>query len=207
MTRSRIGALQQLRWNLAGWARNVPYRWAHKPLCDRFHADVVRLGGLHICRSCLGAWAGLILGGATLAWMDLSATTLGWMLATALPLAVAGSFPPLHARRGRPARDLLRVLGGCTVALTAVAALQGQVVLALTAAVLLTGFGIAWRRRRAPLRADRCAGCPELEQQGVCSGFARQADVARAHERSMEADLLRGGFAPDLPHELRRPDA
>jgi hypothetical protein len=51
--------------------------------------------------------------------------------------------------------------------------------------------------------SDGLDGC----ERGVRAGFARQADVARAHERSMEADLLRGAFAPDLPHELRHPDA
>ena len=43
-----------MRWS-------YPFRWAHKPLCDRYRHDVLRLGHVHVCRSCVLADVGLVV--------------------------------------------------------------------------------------------------------------------------------------------------
>ena len=54
--------LRRVRW----WQHAWTFDWAHKPLCERFGADVVRLGRLHLCRGCLALRAGVLLGAVTL---------------------------------------------------------------------------------------------------------------------------------------------
>ena len=61
----------------------------------------------------------------------------------------------------------------------------------LGAAALLIALyiGYAWRRARQVV--ERCDGCPELDSQGVCSGFRPQAEAWRAHEERAVPELAR----------------
>ena len=53
----------RLKWM---WLRHThPFNWAHKPLCSRFQSGVLQIGKLHVCRSCLFAYCGIVLGSIT----------------------------------------------------------------------------------------------------------------------------------------------
>ena len=188
------GPTDRLATRLAWWRLAWPFRWAHKPLCTRFEAGVVRLGRLHLCRGCLAAALGVVLG-AALAAVAAPATLLVALSAT-IPALAFLSAPGRHVRLPQPARDALRLAAGTCPPFIVAALLGGHLLEGALAAVALAVLVLVHRRRRAPLRADLCTGCPELEQDAVCSGFARQARAVQVHERYVERALHREGFVP-----------
>ena len=45
------------------WLKHAyTFLWAHKPLCDKFAGDVLKLGPIHLCRSCVCAYGGIGFG-------------------------------------------------------------------------------------------------------------------------------------------------
>ncbi len=180
------------------WLRyTYPFQLAHGPLCRRFREDVVRLGRLHVCRSCLALYGTLIVAlPVVLLWAP-GEQTLGWALGAVATSVAAFSRPPRYKRLPRPARDVVRAGAGVWIALAAAALLSGfwlVGVVGLTSA--LVSFLVFSRVRRRH-RTHACDGCPELGRRGVCSGFRRQAVHVRAYE-----DLLTRRIAPDIAAEL-----
>lgn len=189
----------------ASWWRHAwPYRWAHKPLCERFTHDVVRLGRLNLCRGCLALWSG-VLGAGALAFAGIpTAKTAALILTILLPTVAILSHPSLHARWPRPVRDLLRASAGAAVPLALQALARGRPIEGLAAIGALGGVVALHRMRRAPQRAAMCDGCPELDRPGICSGYRLQARATTAHERRMEENLIASGYVPQLPVEHTR---
>ncbi|MGE0431467.1 MAG: hypothetical protein AB7S36_04340 [Planctomycetota bacterium] len=171
------------------WRHMWRYALAHKPLCERFAPHVLRIGSVHVCRSCALMWTAAAASfGALLA---IGATT-GWLLALLPALAgpvVVLSVPALYDRWTRPMRDLLRALLGATVAMLALLWLQGALVAAAVATVSLLIARRLFVRQHRRRSLDACAGCPELDRRGVCSGFARQADAVRRLDEAIVARM------------------
>ena len=43
------------------WLRKTAsFYWAHKPLCAAYKDDVLRIGGIRLCRSCFLAYSGML---------------------------------------------------------------------------------------------------------------------------------------------------
>ena len=199
---TRLGFRLQER---ASWWRHAwPYRWAHKPLCDRFTQDVVRIGRLNLCRGCLALWLGALGTGALALAGALTGGRATLILTILLPAVAVLSHPRLHAGWPRPVRDLLRASAGASAALALQVLLGGRPIEGLVALAALGGVLALHRRRRAPLRAAMCDGCEEQHRAGVCSGYRLQARATATHERRMEEALLAHGFVPQLPVERAR---
>jgi len=194
-------------------AHEWPFRFAHHPLCERFGSDVLRIGRLHVCRSCTALWSGFVAGGL--------ATALAPAPLPAVPLAVAGaaalvpialaSPPRVHGRLPRPVRDLARCASGVLASLALVLALRGALLPGCLLALGLTGVFLALSGSRQRGRGRRCDGCPELDTgfapesgtgsgpgsgKGVCSGYALAAEQLRAWEEAEVARLAARGFRP-----------
>ena len=163
------------------------YALAHKPLCERFQPHVWRIGGAFVCRSCTLTW--LAAGIAFLVLMVLPASREFLLVALpAVAVPVVGlSVPVIYDRWSRTMRDLLRVLLGAVLAMLAATWLSGAWIAAGIATVLLWvahRVFVGQHRRRA---IDACAGCPELDRRGVCTGFNQQADALRAYDSAIVA--------------------
>ena len=187
-----------MRW--LWWRHTWTFQGAHKPLCDRFHRDVLHMGRLHVCRSCAALYGslGVALVGAPL-YRDYLGTAVG-VSVTGLLLSVLLLSSPAHYRhRGRLGRDLLRgltgALGGVSlVALTTVACPWGI--------VNLVGLVVAWRvfrqtRNQYATQSDACTGCSECGKEGICSGFQQQAMHLRAYEEAATTWLEQGYRFPE----------
>jgi len=168
------------------------HRYAHHPLCDRYAAEVVRLGGLTICRGCLlaaiGVGVGLVVGCA-------AATSRGALPVMAIGLVAVAATAGLTVRRWR-GTSTAKV---CTRLLPAFAA-STTVAGSLLAAVRATGFDrVGWLvpalmvsaacftwlrayRRNGPNRTP-CTRCPEYGTPEVCRGFRRIVSRERALRR------------------------
>jgi len=197
-----MGLLQRCRSWLAWkrlWLSHVyPFYWAHKPLCQRFRRDVLRLGRVHVCRSCTMVYAGAALG-AVLCGVFRQPL---WDVAPALWAAMAGitlvfSFPLWYKRWPRPMRDLLRAMLGGTIALCGYLLLSGAWLPGLVGTAVLAASWQAYRGVRERFRRQACAGCPELRDGEICPGFALQAERIRQYEQQATERLIAGGYVPD----------
>jgi hypothetical protein len=171
------------------------HRWAHHPLCDRYAADVLRLGRrTRVCRGCTFALAGALLGLAAglAAPPQVGAPGALWFAATALllaavPAALPGPRPaptPAPPRR-RPPKLLTRLAptalagGALGQALAAPSSLR-------VAGAALGAAAVAWAllryRRRGPDRGA-CGACPRGPPGPRCPGFAPMMRRERALSR------------------------
>ncbi len=164
-----------------GWR----YRFAHKPLCDRFAHDVLRIGPLHVCRSCTLLYAGIATGFAAWALLPVSP----WALAIALAAVLLPSAPPLYTRLPRHVRDVLRFGVGLLLPMAVAVGVAGRLIPALGALAVMWGFWRLYFHLRLARRAAACNGCPELNAGGICSGFAQQANAFRQYDEAASALL------------------
>lgn len=187
------------------WLRYAyPFHWAHKPLCERFHRDVLRIGGVHLCRSCTMAYLGLA-GGAVLcalSWQSLDQIGAALFI-TLATLTIFLSLPTWYRRWPRPMRDILRLAMGVTIALCAYLLLSGQLLVGLLGALTLATFWKAYLVLRRSSRLNACSGCPELRDNAICSGFALQAERARCYEVAATERIVGSGYRPPaLPADV-----
>lgn len=185
----------RLLWLAYAW----PFRFAHKPLCDRFHGDVLHVGRLNVCRGCTFLYAGLVAGIAALATLRPDSTTVAAILAALAALCAIGSHPARHGRWPRPVRDALRFASGALPSLAGALFVAGAPLLGALALVGLAGLYVAYARARSGIKARACDGCPELGAECVCSGFRLQAAAMRAYDERCTAELGARGFVPTLP--------
>ncbi len=187
-----------LSWKWLWLSHVYPFYWAHKPLCERFRRDVLRIGRLHLCRSCTMVYAGIALG------VLLSAVFHEPLhdAAPALFAVLAGvtltlSCPVWYRRWTRPVRDALRGMTGATIALAGYLLFSGSLLPGLIGLVVL---GLTWKAYQA-LRGSRhpkaCDGCPQLRENEICPGFALQAECIRQYEQEATDLLLSHGYLPD----------
>jgi hypothetical protein len=186
------------RWYLKWlWLKHsYPFRWAHKPLCDRFEHDVVQVGKMHLCRSCTCVYLTLLI--ALIAgWMSQgTANTLTQPLIITLGFGIVliGSFPKWYKQWPRWTRELLRGGMGLCLAMILLCLLHGQFVLSLSLSLMLFGFWRHYLIKRAGRRSTCCDGCSELGK-GICSGYHLQAEGARSYEISATDWLMKSGEA------------
>jgi len=109
------------------------------------------------------------------------------------PLTIGLSHPAVYGRWGRRLRDLLRMASGSLPACALGLLLAGESVLAGLVVILLAGAYFAFARARKSRRLARCESCPELGD-GVCSGYALQAEAVRAWEQAAAERVARRGF-------------
>ena len=174
--------LLRARLGLAWWWRSLKFRYAHRPLCERFEHELLRVGGCHVCRSCSALYAGLAAGLLLVLLARPGAPSAGVAFLLLAPLCAVVSYPARHARLSRRARDLARAMTGLLLASPVALCAAGAWSAGLGAALLLGALYIGYAWQRAQQVIERCSGCPELGARGVCSGFRPQAEAWRAHE-------------------------
>lgn len=191
-----VSARLYLRWL---WlARSYPFLWAHKPLCARFREDVLRFGHVHLCRSCLCLYLGLATGLVLpVAESKPAGDPAGWVLGVLLAVTLVLSGPGVYKKLPRRVRDLLRFALGLSISLWFWRLLAGDVLLSLVL-FLITLF--SWWRYRGPRvtrKKEACLACAEFTGRGICSGFARQAELIRRYEEEATDYVLATGYVPN----------
>ncbi len=187
-----------LSWKWLWLSHVYPFYWAHKPLCQRFRRDVLRIGRLHLCRSCTMVYAGVALGVLLCAVFHEPLRDAAPALFAALAAAtLALSCPVWYGKWTRPVRDALRGMTGATIALAGYLLISGSL---LPGLIGLVALGLTWKAYQA-LRGSHqpkaCAGCPQLREDEICPGFALQAERIRQYEQKATDLLLSHGYLPD----------
>ncbi len=175
------------------------FRWAHRPLCSRFRSGIVRTGGIHLCRSCLCAYCGILACALSLVLLRPSVTQVGMVLAGIGTPTLALSGPWCYTKFPRAARDVLRLTMGAVIALCGYLLLCRELMVAVPVAVVLFVFWRAYFRVRRAQRLRACDGCEELSDKGICSGCRLQTDGARRYEQIATQLYLASGQTPTFP--------
>jgi hypothetical protein len=170
------------------------YRFAHRPLCDRFEGGAFRIGKLRLCRGCTWLWFGVVVGAVVAIGPGVAVPPAAALLAVSLGL----SHPRLYRKLPRLLRAALRVSMGAGAALLLFRVVHGELLVPGVAAVVLLALRHVYVRVRAKLKREACEGCPELGAPGVCSGYARQAEAVRAWRDRVEEELNREGAPPPI---------
>lgn len=189
------------RWGLYRlWLRKTyRFNWAHKPLCARYREDVLKIGSLYLCRSCLFVYLGVAvaLGYSTLRSSRDGATEI-------LPLTVllAGvllcSAPPWYKRLPRGIRDGLRFLLGASLVFIADQGLRGEVVFFVLSALACYGAWRLYATARQRRKRSNCASCPEYSPDRVCPGYRLQTTKIKEYQEEATEYLLARGYRPTI---------
>ncbi|MHC4431151.1 MAG: hypothetical protein ACYTBS_04870, partial [Planctomycetota bacterium] len=118
------------------------FRWAHRPLCSRFSTGVVRMGGIHLCRSCLFAYTGMLSCMLSLILLRPIVTQVGVILAGLGAPTLVLSGPWFYKKLPRAFRDILRFSMGVMIVLCGYLLLCREWMIAGPVAVVLFVF---WR--------------------------------------------------------------
>lgn len=158
------------------------HRFAHHPVCFRYAGEVVRLGAQRrVCRGCLAAGLGLLIG--TGVGLRLPASPHTELLL--LGLATLIGLTSLRLRIGKVVtRFLPAAFGSITLASSLHRASAGdrRALLTFIATLVIGACGLVAYRRRGPNRAA-CTSCPERLGPAPCSGLAPIVRRERAFQR------------------------
>lgn len=181
-----------LKWM---WLRHThTFNWAHKPLCERYRSGVLRIGRLYVCRSCLFAYSGILIGIiAALVYptriADLELTRLLFVL---VPVVVS-SYPRLYKKLPRFSQDILRFVMGGIIGIIPFLLIHRNFISGMTCVFVM---GVFWRiyfHQRKIRKLHACDSCPELDLPEICSGFQHQSEAVRLYEIEATELLYRTG--------------
>lgn len=179
----KINTAEQL-WLKVLWLRySFWFRWSHKPLCQRFHHDTVKIGTVYLCRGCTFLYAGIII--TLLAAYPFSALTvwLPFLIIILSFLILPASYPPLYQPLPRIIKDILRLMLGSMVSLCILSVLAGQWITGPAMMSVLILYRRQINQVRMKIKQNACQGCPELDGRHICSGYRMQADASLLYER------------------------
>ena len=177
------------------WLRHsYTFRWAHGPLCDRFNRDIVRIGRMHLCRSCICAYCGLLLGTTLCICSAVIAEHAMAIILCMVAPTLLFSAPRVYERCPRPLRDLLRYGMGSCIALLLCAMWKGHIVAAGACGSVLIVFWRIYFKARHKRKEEACRGCAEMAQEEICSGCSIQAAGIRAYEMEATGILVASGL-------------
>jgi hypothetical protein len=202
----RVRGIQAYRIRL-WWlwlACSYRFRWAHRPLCSRFRSGVIRVGDIHLCRSCVCVYFGILLFVVLLALLRPSVAAAGIGLGgVGIPTLVL-SGPWCYKNLPRVLRDVLRLAMGVMIALCGYLLLCRELVVALPATAVLFAFWRTYFTARRRRRLHACDDCPELSDKSVCSGCQLQADGVRRYEETATQLYLASGQTPNFSLSAER---
>lgn len=169
MTASHISPDVARRIDRLAWRAHAFHRYAHHPLCQPYHREVLRVGKQRLCKGCslltLGCVVGLLSGALVRPSLAVGGAALG------LAIFLGGLSLGL-----RLPKVLGRALPGAGVGL----GMWAGWVCALASLASVAALALFFRRRGAD--RSSCATCRERSAR-VCSGFTRIVRRERAFRR------------------------
>jgi hypothetical protein len=180
------------------WPKHA-YRfcWAHKPLCDRFAEDVLKLGPVYLCRSCTAAYAGILAGVLLVFLAPASGKYFPAAFFAVLLGVVILSIPSLYKSLRRIFRDGVRFASGLLIPVCISLCAGPGYWIGIPGLAILFVFWCIYLRMRKARKLRECDGCPELGQNRICSGFAMQAGHIRQYQAEADELLIATGYVPE----------
>jgi hypothetical protein len=174
------------------------FRWAHRPLCGRFRSGVIKLGNVHLCRSCICAYCGILTCGILLMLFQPSVSRAVIVLAGLSVPTLVLSGPWCYKKLSRVTRDILRWTMGSMIALCVYLLICRELMIALPVTAVLVTFWRLYFKARRKRRLHACDNCEELSGKGVCSGCRLQAEGIRRYEDTATRLYLASSQIPNI---------
>lgn len=170
--------------------------FAHKPLCSRFHKEVLNIGKIYICRSCFLAYLGMVLSIPFFLFSPLP--YLLEIYVAILMVTLILSYPSHYKKLHRSIRDVLRFYMGILLSCTAYLIMSQHIIIGLLGAVILFIFWKYYLFVRKSRKLNACNNCSELDQNKICSGFEKQAASIRKFEKEASEWKISTGYIPNI---------
>lgn len=184
----------KLKWL---WLRHsYRFRWAHKPLCDRFSEDVLTVGHVHLCRSCTLLWLGMAVASAAAIFLPALRANIATVAPQLLLVTLLSSAPLFYKQWPRSVRDMLRFSLGASIPLWICLIVMGNLFISAVAAIGGLTTWYFYSNSRKARKATACDGCPEFGQPQICSGCTLKANEIRLYENKATQLYLDSGRSP-----------
>lgn len=179
--------------------KTYSFNWAHKPLCEKYQEDTIKIKHIHLCRSCVFVYLGMLTSLALFTTFDNIASKDGYLLlCTLFFFTLSLSHPVVYKKLPRLLRDLLRYSLGFLILQTFFMALQGHFFLAACSCLLLSLFRLVYYQKRAQRKLEKCYRCEEYSDSKVCSGYHRQTLLIREYEEEATEYIIQTGYIPKI---------
>lgn len=166
------------------WIRHsYSFRWAHKPLCDRFHQDTITICTVHLCRGCAFLYLGLILTFLFAYPFSTYSELLPYILISLSAIVLPASYPAVYQSLPRILKDMLRLMLGSLVSICVITLVSGYSAIGMCSLILLYFYRRGINKVRATIKLNACHGCPELDGKHVCSGYRLQVNHQLHYEQ------------------------
>lgn len=159
------------------------FNWAHRPLCNRFKSGVLHIGKFYLCRSCMFAYSGIILGiFISISYAAfISQIKLIWLIFVLTPV-ICLSYPRLYKKFPRVIQDGLRLAMGIFIGISPFLFIYRNFLSGITVVAVMFVFWRIYFHQRQIRKQHACDNCPELNLPDICSGFEQQAAAIRLYE-------------------------
>ena len=168
----------------------------HKPLCERYKNNTLKIFGLYICRSCLFLYTGFFL---SLIFCILSVKSVHlnkyfYLWFSGLLLTTAMSYPPVYYKFSRLSKDFIRFYDGIFLASTFVLCFKIHWELGFLSIFAFIFVKNLYNLKR---KGDACTGCPRLSEGTTCEGYILQKEallkIDEEYSDIMTKQLLKKG--------------
>lgn len=149
----------------------------HKPLCERYKDNTLKIFGIYFCRSCLILYTGFIL---SLIFCILTIKTVKidnyfYLGLTGLILTFGMSYPPVYSKLKRISKDFIRLYDGIFLAALFVVCFKIHWELGFLALFAFVFIRNLYNIKRNGNKV--CKDCPDLTNDRTCTGYIQQKEA------------------------------
>lgn len=155
---------------------NYWHMFSHKPLCQRFGNDVIRIKNIFLCRSCSFLYLGLLTG----FFIILSPIFFICLLSATCLL----SLERFYKKFDRKVRDVLRFLLGLLMFNTLYYLINFNPIALYGLALIFIGRHFYYKKRQTRKQSE-CHDCYESKLSNICSGYIKQSPSIRIFEEAL----------------------
>ena len=175
------------------WRKNFQlfhiFKFAHHPLCDRFSDHVWKIGNIYVCQGCTLSILGAILGTFLLVIINPALTLIQWLI-LGISFLIPTLIVELFKIKYRPLKRTVRLIAGFDLGICLGLIISGSVHEKIFALIFIVfGYSLFSLIRRLKRPKDKCEGCFELKEEGICPGLKIEAALNREYSK-YASDLL-----------------
>ena len=155
---------------------NYWHIFAHKPLCEKYKNDVLKIKKVYLCRSCSFLYLGLIVG----IFIKISAL----FYVVLLTLTCLFSSGKVYKNFNRKVRDILRFSLGFLLANTFYFLIALDIAGFYGVSIFLISLQLYYKKRKSR-KLKECSSCHEFDDTKICSGFEMQSPSIKKFENEL----------------------
>lgn len=202
--KNKLSFINKVYLKVLWFKKTHSFIWAHKPLCEKFSEDVIKIKKIHLCRSCFFTYSGMLTTGFTTLFLpSIYLEFCNYVLFTLVAFTLPLSYPTLYKRLPRKLRDIIRLMLGSMISLTVYALIKGDILLALGIFLLSCIFWRVYFTQRSKRKLNICHACGAYAEHQVCPGFEQQAELIREYEKEATNYLIKTGYVPKILKKFR----